>query len=85
MKIMKRFFLSLAMIAIIASMTPQERDNPALLNGSRRKRIATGSGTSITQVNHLIKQFDDTRKMMKKLGTGGRASMANALRKGGIR
>ncbi len=71
--------------AIIASMTPQERDNPALLNGSRRKRIATGSGTSITQVNHLIKQFDDTRKMMKKLGTGGRASMANALRKGGIR
>ena len=71
--------------AIIASMTPQERDNPALLNGSRRKRIATGSGTSITQVNHLIKQFDDTRKIMKKLGTGGRASMANALRKGGIR
>jgi len=71
--------------AIIASMTPQERDNPALLNGSRRKRIATGSGTSITQVNHLIKQFDDTRKMMKKLGTGGGASLANALRKGGIR
>ncbi|HPJ82491.1 MAG: signal recognition particle protein [Bacteroidales bacterium] len=71
--------------AIIASMTPEERDNPSLLNGSRRKRIAAGSGTSITQVNHLIKQFDDTRKMMKKIGTGGGASMANALRKGGIR
>jgi len=71
--------------AIISSMTPEERDNPSLLNGSRRKRIAAGSGTSITQVNNLVKQFDDTRKMMKKLGAGGGASMANALRKGGIR
>ncbi|GAA0876438.1 signal recognition particle protein [Wandonia haliotis] len=54
--------------AIIHSMTPAERSNPALLNGSRKKRIATGSGTSIQEVNKLIKQFDDTRKMMKVMG-----------------
>lgn len=51
--------------AIIYSMTPQERENPALLNGSRRKRIAQGSGTSATEVNRLLKQFDEMRKMMK--------------------
>lgn len=71
--------------AIIASMTPQEREDPALLNGSRRKRIAAGSGTSITEVNRLIKQFDDTRKMMKNFRSGGGISMANALKKGGHR
>jgi signal recognition particle subunit SRP54 len=53
--------------AIIQSMTPQERENPALLNGSRRKRIADGSGTNIQEVNKLIKQFDDMRKMMKMM------------------
>lgn len=58
--------------AIIQSMTPAERDNPALLNGSRRKRIATGSGTNIQDVNRLIKQFEDTRKMMKMLSGGGK-------------
>jgi signal recognition particle subunit SRP54 len=57
--------------AIIYSMTPQERENPAILNGSRRKRIATGSGTTVPEVNRLIKQFDDTRKMMKMM-TGGK-------------
>jgi len=51
--------------AIIHSMTPQEREEPALLNGSRRKRIASGSGTSIQEVNKLIKQFEETRKMMR--------------------
>ena len=51
--------------AIIQSMTPAERKNPALLNTSRRTRIAKGSGTSIQEVNKLIKQFDQTRKMMK--------------------
>ncbi|HHV02799.1 MAG: signal recognition particle protein [Bacteroidales bacterium] len=71
--------------AIIASMTPDEREDLSILNGSRRKRIAAGSGTSITEVNRLIKQFDDTRKMMKNLRTAGGASMANVLRKGGIR
>jgi len=53
--------------AIIKSMTPVERSNPALLNGSRRLRIAKGSGTDIQQVNRLIKQFDETRKMMKMM------------------
>ncbi len=51
--------------AIINSMTPQERSNPELLNGSRRQRIAKGSGTNIQEVNRLLKQFDQTRKMMK--------------------
>ena len=54
--------------AIIYSMTPDERSNPAILNGNRKKRIAAGSGTSIQEVNKLIKQFDDTRKMMKMMG-----------------
>ena len=54
--------------AIIHSMTPQERSQPKLLNGSRRKRIAMGSGTSIQEVNKLIKQFDQTSKMMRMMG-----------------
>lgn len=53
--------------AIIRSMTPQERSNPDLIDGSRRKRIADGSGTSVTEVNRLIKQFTEMRKMMKNL------------------
>ena len=53
--------------AIIHSMTPQERTNPALLNGNRKNRIANGSGTSIQEVNKLLKQFEDTRKMMKMM------------------
>ena len=53
--------------SIIYSMTPAERTNPAILNGSRRARIAKGSGTSIQEVNKLIKQFDETRKMMKMM------------------
>lgn len=53
--------------AIIYSMTPKERTNPEILNGSRRQRIAKGSGTSIQEVNKLIKQFDETRKMMKMM------------------
>jgi signal recognition particle subunit SRP54 len=51
--------------AIILSMTPREREQPELLSSSRRKRIASGSGTTIQDVNQLIKQFDETRKMMK--------------------
>lgn len=53
--------------AIIYSMTPKERSNPEILNGSRRERIAKGSGTNIQEVNKLIKQFDQTRKMMKMM------------------
>ena len=56
--------------AIIHSMTPEERENPALMNGSRRKRIANGSGTSIQEVNRLLKQFTETRKMMKMVTQG---------------
>jgi signal recognition particle subunit SRP54 len=54
--------------AIINSMTPGERQTPDIINGSRRKRIATGSGTDIQQVNQLLKQFEDMRKMMKSIG-----------------
>jgi signal recognition particle subunit SRP54 len=54
--------------AIINSMTPGERQTPDIINGSRRKRIATGSGTDIQQVNQLLKQFEDMRKMMKSFG-----------------
>jgi signal recognition particle subunit SRP54 len=56
--------------AIIYSMTPAEREDPSLLNGSRRKRIADGSGTDIQEVNRLIKQFAETRKMMKVVSQG---------------
>ena len=59
--------------AIIRSMTPEERANPIILNGSRRKRIAMGSGTSVQDVNKLIKQFDETKKMMKMI-TGSKGS-----------
>ncbi|MCU0377010.1 MAG: signal recognition particle protein [Bacteroidales bacterium] len=57
--------------AIISSMTPAERTNPMLLNGSRRKRIADGSGTTVMEVNRLLKQFDETRKIMKMVAKGG--------------
>ncbi len=66
--------------AIIYSMTPAERENPAMLNGSRRKRIALGAGTDIQEVNKLIKQFGDTRKMMRMMTTGGKGKMANMMR-----
>ncbi|RLD36605.1 MAG: signal recognition particle protein, partial [Bacteroidetes bacterium] len=57
--------------AIIHSMTPHERENPKTINGSRRRRIAAGSGTTVQEVNRLIKQFDDTRKMMRMMTSGG--------------
>lgn len=65
--------------AIIRSMTNQERENPDVINGSRKNRIAKGSGTSVTQVNQLLKQFGDMRKLMKtmnKMGGGKRAMSA---------
>ena len=58
--------------AIIYSMTPEERENPELINGSRRKRIASGSGTTIQDVNRLLKQFDESKKMMRMLSKGGK-------------
>jgi signal recognition particle subunit SRP54 len=57
--------------AIIRSMTPDERRNPKLMNGSRKRRIAAGSGTTSQQVNQLLKQFGETQKMMKSLSSGG--------------
>ncbi|UKJ07850.1 signal recognition particle protein [Solitalea lacus] len=60
--------------AIIQSMTPLERENPELINGGRRNRIAAGSGTSITEVNKLLKQFEDMRKMMKIFADPGQAA-----------
>lgn len=66
--------------AIINSMTPQERGNPALLNSSRRQRIAKGSGTNIQEVNRLIKQFDQTRKMMRMVTGGGVKGMMQNMR-----
>lgn len=72
--------------AIILSMTPKERTNPELLNTSRRQRIAKGSGTNIQDVNRLIKQFDQTRKMMKMVTGSKMTQMMNAMKhmKGGM-
>lgn len=57
--------------AIVLSMTPAERQNPAILNASRKQRVARGSGVQVQQVNRLLKQFEDTKKMMKKLTESG--------------
>ena len=67
--------------AIIYSMTPKERTNPEILNGSRRTRIAKGSGVDIQEVNRLIKQFDQTRKMMKMMTGGNMAKMMGKMPK----
>ena len=65
--------------AIILSMTMEEKENPAIINGSRRKRIAEGSGTTIVEVNRLLKQFEDTRKVMKMM-TGMTGNNKKAMR-----
>ena len=66
--------------AIIHSMTPKERSHPEILNSSRRQRIAKGSGTNIQEVNRLIKQFDQTRKMMKMVTGSGMGGMRNMMK-----
>ena len=66
--------------AIIYSMTPKERKNPAILNASRKQRIAKGSGTDIQEVNRLIKQFDQTRKMMKMITGSGMKGMMSQMK-----
>ncbi|MBQ6745709.1 MAG: signal recognition particle protein [Bacteroidaceae bacterium] len=71
--------------AIIHSMTPQERTHPEVLNTSRRQRIAKGSGTDIQEVNRLIKQFDQMRKMMKTVTSGKIPQMPQMMRSGGGR
>lgn len=66
--------------AIINSMTPKERRNPDIIKGSRKKRIAMGAGVQVHEVNQLLRQFEMTRKMMKKMGKGGMRKMASAMR-----
>ena len=66
--------------AIILSMTPQERRRPELIKGSRRLRIARGSGTNVQQVNRLVKQFDQMRKVMGQVGRGKMPDIAALMR-----
>ena len=68
------------MQAIILSMTPEERRRPELIKGSRRLRIARGSGTSVQHVNRLVKQFQQTRKVMRTIGRGGRPNLGALMR-----
>ena len=67
--------------AIIQSMTPYERRNPEIINGSRRQRIAAGSGTTLQEVNRLLKQFDSTRKMMKMATSMKSLNMMRKMRR----
>ena len=69
------------MIAIVNSMTPQERHFPDVIRGSRKKRIAAGSGTTIQEVNKMLKQYGQMQKMMKKFGKGGMSKMMRKLGK----
>ena len=73
------------MTAIINSMTPGERRRPDVIKGSRKRRIAAGSGTQVQDVNRLLKQFTQMQKMMKKMKKGGMAKMMRALGGGGGR
>ena len=68
------------LVAIISSMTPAERRRPDIIRGSRKRRIAAGSGTQVQEVNRLLKQFDQSQKMMKRFGKGGAQKMLQALR-----
>ena len=68
------------MKAIISSMTPQERSHPAVIKGSRRRRIATGSGTQVQDVNRLLKQHLQMQKMMKKMSKGGMGKMLRGMK-----
>ena len=67
--------------AIIRSMTLEERNNPDIINGSRRKRIAKGSGRPVQEVNQLLKQFQKMRIMMKNIGKKGRTDMLSELKR----
>jgi signal recognition particle subunit SRP54 len=68
-------------VAIIDSMTPRERDNHMIINGSRRRRIARGSGTSVQDVNQLLKQYAEARKMMKMFSGGLKGGMGKRMGK----
>ena len=69
--------------AMIGSMTKKERSNPTILNGSRRQRVARGSGRTVKEVNQLIKQFNDMGKVMKMMQGGGMKNMMKMMGKGG--
>ncbi len=71
--------------AIIDSRTPAERENPEIINARRRERIAKGSGTNIADVNRLLKQFEETRKMMKTVAGGGLQQQMRNMQRGGMR
>jgi len=70
---------TVSMIAIINSMTPQERRFPDVIRGSRKKRIASGSGTNIQEINRMLKQFSQMQRMMKKFGKGGMKGMMRKM------
>lgn len=70
--------------AMVSSMTIEERSNPSILNGSRRQRVARGSGRSVNEVNQLIKQFNDMGKLMKMMQGGGMKNMMKMMGKGGM-
>ncbi|MDO8953626.1 MAG: signal recognition particle protein [Gammaproteobacteria bacterium] len=76
-KINDKMFVSMS--AIIGSMTKKERANADLINGSRKRRIAAGSGVEVQEVNKLLKQFDQMQKMMKKMGKGGMSKMMRGM------
>ncbi|MBR2024106.1 MAG: signal recognition particle protein, partial [Clostridia bacterium] len=65
--------------AIILSMTKQERDNPSIIDSKRKRRIAAGSGTTVQEINQLLKQFDQTKMLMKQLKGGGKGKLASLL------
>ena len=71
--------------AIIDSMTPAERENPEIINARRRERIAKGSGTNMADVNRLLKQFEETRKMMRTVAGGGLQQQMRGMQRGGMR
>jgi signal recognition particle subunit SRP54 len=71
-------------IAIINSMTHRERRKPDIIDGSRRRRIATGSGTQVQDVNRLLKQFTEMQRMMKSMKGGKFRRMLGALKGGGL-
>ena len=68
------------LVGIIDSMTPVERSKPELIKASRKRRIATGAGVSVQEVNQLLKQFEQTQKMMKMVSKGGMQKMMRSMR-----
>ncbi len=72
------------LVAIINSMTPRERRHPAIIKATRKKRIAAGSGTSVQEINRMLKQFTQMQKMMKRMGKGKRAMQGMMQGLGGM-